>query len=194
LARRTLIVAHPDDELLFAGALLLESANKPDESWQVVVCTHDSGPRRAQLALSMKGLVDRGVNAFGYSLGLADRGLVERDYYTWRDGILSVPLQLDEVVYTHNPRGDYGHPHHVTVAEVVRSMCFPEQVRHFYYDGVTGVGQQDPGTGEIEAVAVTGKKKQLFLEAYEEHYHGICATLPEMSTELFHHCERFVSA
>lgn len=137
---RLLVVAHPDDETIFFGGLLLANARK-GAAWKVICVTDGdadgNGPaRREQFRAAMRAL-----------------GVKDHEHWDFPD-IYEKRLDLDALaarlkalgspreVYTHGVLGEYGHPHHQDVcAGVFRAFgasripiwssaynCFPEKV------------------------------------------------------------------
>lgn len=113
--RAAIVVAHPDDEVIFFGALAVRLAG---EDWDVdVICvTGDfgspwtTGTRRAEFFRACWAL---GAKARMLSLkdekGLLDEAALAR--------ALAERVRWDRYarVLTHGPWGEYGHPHHVQV-------------------------------------------------------------------------------
>jgi LmbE family N-acetylglucosaminyl deacetylase len=110
-----IIVAHPDDELLFGGSALLEEQN-----WKVVCLTNKSNETRK----------------FEFEKSMRDLAVPIFKMYDLKDDINS-PLdtqRLEEIirgelgnknwskVVTHNNIGEYGHPHHKQVHDTVKNI------------------------------------------------------------------------
>jgi LmbE family N-acetylglucosaminyl deacetylase len=113
--RAAIVVAHPDDEVIFFGAL---AARLVDEGWDVdVICVTGqfgspwaTGTRRAEFSRACWAL---GVKA--RMLCLPDeRGPLDEAVLA---GVLAERVRWDQYarVYTHGPWGEYGHLHHVQV-------------------------------------------------------------------------------
>ncbi len=124
---RAVVVAHPDDEALWLSAALAEAA-------RVVFCFGDqfggkksAARRRAVAALKLPGLVSLGLVESGTrklvdwtktrftasGVEIADAGGQARYAANFTALVAALRPQLagcDEVVYTHNPWGEYGHP------------------------------------------------------------------------------------
>lgn len=115
-----IIVAHPDDDAIFAGPYQLASRWI---DWQVVCVTHQAGDERG------RELVDWQARAGGtvHFLGMADDPAdLKRKVSGFSEDEVRLRLEaLDfdpELVLTHDPGGEYGHPHHVTVSRAVLGM------------------------------------------------------------------------
>ena len=121
---KLLIVAHPDDELLWGGMnLLLEPG------WKVVCATHASHPLRYVEFYKTMSF----CNVFEYDMYNADDTYTEdpeesdsmyrgTDFETALDELSRKHWKL---VLTHNANGDYGHQHHATVHRMVMQR-FPD--------------------------------------------------------------------
>ena len=131
--KRILIVAHPDDEILFFSSIL-ENIEK------VIVCFSGSKSKvitdgrealKSQYPLSnIEWLNLDESDVYGASDWkkpvIADRGIrVSRDEVSYRETfdnlieIFKIKLISYDVVYTHNPWGEYGHEEHVSVFNAV---------------------------------------------------------------------------
>jgi LmbE family N-acetylglucosaminyl deacetylase len=125
---KLLIVAHPDDEVLWGGAnLLLEPG------WFVVCSTNASNPIRSkEFYKTMSGCnvtryimydvkdeytEDETVADSLYDGSLFDKGLQDLAKYKWK------------LVLTHNTSGEYGHEHHRKVSRLVTKYF--QNVKYF---------------------------------------------------------------
>jgi hypothetical protein len=102
-SRRALVVAHPDDETLWAGGLVLRHPG----DWTVICC---SIPRRDPIrAWKFFGAV-RALGGRGEIIPFVEPGPTEPL------GHLDL-LDLDgfDLIVTHGPAGEYGHAHHKQV-------------------------------------------------------------------------------
>ena len=109
---KLLIVAHPDDESLWAYEHL-----KHQKGWKVICVTNAKNPVRKQEFINAMNYFKCNYEMWNY---------FDADYcYNWSNHIYQ---DLDEVinqdenvkkVYTHNPNGEYGHIQHIKVNNVV---------------------------------------------------------------------------
>jgi LmbE family N-acetylglucosaminyl deacetylase len=113
-----ILVAHPDDETLFFGGLIM---SRPRERWQVICVTDGNadgqGARRAQqfaeamTALKVKEYAMLGFpDLFEQRLDLTP--LIAKIKSLAQEKKWPTPRQ----VFTHSIIGDYGHPHHQDVS------------------------------------------------------------------------------
>lgn len=154
------LVAHPDDELLFAGALM---ASKPWD-WQTVVLT-------------------AGRPHPGISLGFPDewRILHRHEYLAWRDAVAALELAPD-VVVSHNLMGEYGHPHHMAVHAIAHDLF--GRVWDFYTPAPSSVGPQAKRS-TLWSIPATPAKRERFEAAYPGVYAELAADKPELIGRAF---------
>lgn len=154
------LVAHPDDELIFAGALM---ASKPWD-WTVVVLTG-------------------GRTHPGLSLGFGDewRILHRTEYEAWKAAVAGLDLAPDLVV-THNAMGEYGHPHHMAVHQIAHELF--GKVWDFYTPAPSSVGPQMQRETLWSVPADDGKRDR-FEAAYPGVYAELAADKPEMIARAF---------
>lgn len=108
--RAALVVAHPDDETLWCGGLLLRH---PAIDWTVIAC---SIPRRDP---------ERAWKFYEACAELGAQGRVlpvQETEATQPLGLDLLDLSGFDLVVTHGAAGEYGHPHHRQVHRVVRAM------------------------------------------------------------------------
>lgn len=124
-----MIVAHPDDELLWGGMHLLK------DNYLVVCITCGPNKTRVNEFISvMEATNDRYI-----MLGYPDKTNGQRDNWdTSRDGItedLKAILALKDwnIIVTHNPDGEYGHQHHKMTSSLTTAVV--EDKSKLYYFG-----------------------------------------------------------
>lgn len=118
-----IVVAHPDDETLFAGGLPLRFN---DRSWTIICCSIPRiDPIRAwkfQVACMILGALPKLLPFAESEPNLALPHLEA----------LGNLAEYDTLV-THNEHGDYGHLHHAQVCEYVSAVANGRPVVHFGY-------------------------------------------------------------
>lgn len=145
IRRVAVVVAHPDDETLWAGGLLL---SHPEWSPFVVTLCRGSDPERAPKFLSA---VER-LNAQGIMGDLDDSPYQAPLSATLvRDTILSLlPGRDFDLIITHAPRGEYTrHRRHEEVSRAVRVLWKRGDLRagklwQFAYEDEGGTGSPRP--------------------------------------------------
>lgn len=106
-----LVVAHPDDETIYFGALLLKHRRYP---WHVVCSTDGNADgagarRKAQFERACSRMKVKSLEWLG-----------QADIYAQRLDIGTIETRLralapPQTVFTHGVLGEYGHPHHQDV-------------------------------------------------------------------------------
>lgn len=112
---KVMIVAHPDDELLWGGGHLIE-----DDYLVVCVTRGNDDVRRAEFEAVLAATGDKGL-----ILSYPDKiGHERSDWKLWREDIeadIATVLRYKEweLVVSHNKKGEYGHQQHVMTHESV---------------------------------------------------------------------------
>ena len=116
---KLIIVAHPDDETLWAGAHMAE-----DGYFVVCVTNGNNETRSKEFNNILMASEDKGV-----ILNYPDKTFGERDDWdNVREKIIADLTMIIEgndweVITTHNKDGEYGHQHHIMVNEFVTQIC-----------------------------------------------------------------------
>lgn len=125
-----ILVAHPDDETLFAGGLPIVFE---DRHWTVICC---SIPRRDP------------IRAFKFHDACVMLGALpmllpmpEQEINTPPIGLENLPLDRFDCVVTHNEFGDYGHFHHAYLAQWIDANYKRPYVTFGYRPGALGTEQ-----------------------------------------------------
>lgn len=167
--RRLMIVAHPDDELLWGGKHLLE------EEYLVVSLTGgNNSVRRAEFEAVLAATGDKGL-----ILSYPDKiGRKRSDWGLWRDDIeadIAAILQYKdwELVASHNEKGEYGHPQHVMTHESVAKEYGSTGCRaKLYWFGNYYVDDKVPYDLQEMDKSVYNQKRKL-ARLYESQRHTI---------------------
>jgi LmbE family N-acetylglucosaminyl deacetylase len=110
-----LVISHPDDDAIFAGAL---QAYLSAARWSVVCATYTADDPRGRELLAWQralGTDPERIHFLGFADDREDR---ERQCCSFEGGLTDALAQLrlrPSLVVTHNARGEYDHPHHVAV-------------------------------------------------------------------------------
>ena len=129
---KLMIVAHPDDEILWGGSKLIQ------EDFLVVCITcGKSNPSRVK---EFKSVMDKTGDKY-IMLDYPDKTNGKRnDWSKVKKDILNdlqniYLLKEWKEVVTHNPLGEYGHIHHKMTSEYVTSIVRKERLKYFgkYY-------------------------------------------------------------
>lgn len=143
LEHSTLIVAHPDDEVLWFGSIV-QHVGKIIMAFQEYAAVPGLGQRRAAAIaelpyrnLACLGIPEAGslhradwadpaISEFGLAFGASAAGneaaaRYEANFRALR-AALRPELHPDMTVFTHNPWGEYGHEDHVQVFRVLEGL------------------------------------------------------------------------
>ena len=146
--KNVMVVAHPDDETLW-GWRAFES-----NSW-LVVCVTDCGQARK---LKFQQAV-KGFGAIGICLGLPD--IATRDFnpdereFLIRELTSLIQRDSVEIVVTHGPEGEYGHPIHKSISEVVSRLVPSSKLKYFAF-------QDNPPPTPFSLLLMRGKALQTY--------------------------------
>ena len=128
-----ILVAHPDDELLFTGGAIPVYNTELGRRVEVAYLTYSNTTRRSE---ALNGLWAMGVRHYpvfgGFADNYANTGKVKDAYKNagGKEKVLDWVTELyrrfkPEVVITHAENGEYGHPQHKMVADAAEE-CFTQ--------------------------------------------------------------------
>ena len=127
---RLMIVAHPDDEMLWGGAHLI------DGNYLVVCVTCGVVKERVNEFKSVMAATGSEYIMLGYP----DKTNGQRD--SWDDWREKIAKDIDDIINlkdwksitTHNPDGEYGHQHHKMTSKIVTDVL--DDKDKLYYFGI----------------------------------------------------------
>lgn len=131
-ADKLMIVAHPDDEVLWGGGHLM------DEGYFVVCITDGRNKKRSE---EFEKVISTSGNS-GLILDYPDKIFWKRD--NWSDVYEMIKCDLETIlgykewklIVTHNPNGEYGHQHHRmtsrAVTDVYNEICGPRPELYYF--------------------------------------------------------------
>jgi LmbE family N-acetylglucosaminyl deacetylase len=187
-----LLHAHPDDETIFAGGLLL---NYPDWVWTLVCMTMQSRARLREYEAAVTRFVSAGVN-LGRSVTLQQKDVGQRlgtaDMRRWKHALEALEL-TPSIVFTHNSRGEYGHGHHIALSDMSHQVY--DNVWEFYYPN--GEVPQRRGA-RLNKVRLDNPriwlKREIFESCYRSQSPGLWRDLGAlMAYQFTSGCELFTS-
>jgi LmbE family N-acetylglucosaminyl deacetylase len=165
------IVAHPDDETLWAGGTILMH---PEINWTIMTLCRKSDPDRAPKFLKVANI----LGAKGFMADLDDgpdqKPLEQSDIQ--RTILNTLPVRSFDVIMTHNPKGEYTrHLRHEEVSQAVSGLFKKQDLKagkllfFAYEDG----GKKYPPRPRKDADIVINlpkniwqKKKDIIINSY----------------------------
>ena len=109
--KKLMIVAHPDDELIFGGAELIKYGSE----YKVICLTNKSNEIRSK---EFKTVMEK-LNVGSWEMFDYEDTLYPTQQFNLEDILMS--RQWEKIV-THNPIGEYGHPQHKLVFDIVLNL------------------------------------------------------------------------
>lgn len=125
---KLMIVAHPDDELLWGGAHLIK-----DDYLVVCITCGTRKDRVKEFVNVMNETHDKYI-----MLGYPDKTNGARDNWdTVRADIIKditaiLALKDWELIVTHNPDGEYGHIHHQMTSSITTDLVSNKEILHYF--------------------------------------------------------------
>lgn len=160
------LVAHPDDETIFCGGLMLSF---PEINWTVATVTMQHPRlRRPEFDNSINKLKEFGVNIINSTtLGFLSKNKIlnKRDIPKWEKAIPEFISKVQpDLIITHNRGGDYGHRHHKIISRIINETS--SNVLEFFYPGDRIIPEMHKLTNiyELKLSAKVLKQKNYIME------------------------------
>lgn len=149
------VVAHPDDEVIWMGGLVLRH---PNWQWYVLcLCRSGDADREPRFRLAARALgVREHISDLDDSPVLAP---LTPHLDEIKTRILALAVTDAALVFTHGPGGEYGHPRHVQTSRAISQMVTAGQISgqlvHFAYEQGDGAGWPRPSPDAAVRVRLT---------------------------------------
>lgn len=174
---KIMVVAHPDDELLWGGGHLIE------DDYLVVCIT--CGPNKVRVH-EFQNVMRKTKDAY-VMLGYPDKTNGERDNWNSvkkdiNDDLKKLLSLKDwDLIVTHNPDGEYGHQHHKMTSSFVTALT--ENKKNLYYFGryysKKNIDKHENEMSSLNDKTLTKKNKliglyksQKFIQTTFDHMYG----------------------
>jgi LmbE family N-acetylglucosaminyl deacetylase len=121
-----IVIAHPDDESLFAGGILFRTQHTV--CWHVICMTNESDTRRAdefrRVIIKLSGRMCLGITGemFDVPDGYASETTEDDPRMKRFLATVNKKLETSDVLISHGKTGEYGHDDHKAVYQLCRKM------------------------------------------------------------------------
>lgn len=112
---KIMIVAHPDDELIFGGAELIKN-----KDYRVLCMTNQNNPIRIKEFTELMDELKLSYEILNHPDNMGDKK-VEDEWYNYVEQVLT--KNKVSKIATHNKQGEYGHNFHKAVHNMVTNLC-----------------------------------------------------------------------
>lgn len=171
---KLMIVAHPDDDILWGGAHLIE------DNYLVVCITCGTNKTRVN---EFKQVMSK-TNDKYIMLGYPDKTNGERD--NWNSSKENMMKDLEEIInlkdwdliVVHNPDGEYGHQHHKMASQFVTSLVSDKSKLYYFghYYSKDNIAAHEDEMSSIDGKTLEKKvriiglyKSQSFIQTTFDH-------------------------
>lgn len=167
--KAAVFVAHPDDETIWLGGTIL---TYKDWEWNIFVLS-DCGGRIERLQNIVKSLYQNNgvsnINITCFNFPDSQKvNVVRGQKNDVENEIKKIDLKSHDIIFTHNELGEYGHPQHKLLNEVLMEL-FPDRgIYHFICPAI--YNQKQPFKNHKIVVPITKEileiKERIFNEGY----------------------------
>lgn len=148
---KLMVVAHPDDETMFGGDELIQ-----EEGWKVICITDGDNPVRSKEFTRAMEAFNAEYEIWSYKDAWTEhvnRPSLEQDL------LRALGERSYKKIVTHNLQGEYGHPEHKAVSEVMHNLV----KEHLYVFDIT--------VDEVLEMHILRKKLEIS-EIYKSQLHA----------------------
>jgi LmbE family N-acetylglucosaminyl deacetylase len=149
---KLMIVAHPDDDIFFGGDELIQ-----EKGWKVICITDASDPVRSEEFAQAMQMVEAEFDIWDYKDAWTEhvnRPELEKDLRK------AINEREYKKIVTHNLQGEYGHPEHKAVSEIMHNIVGKDL---FVFD---------LSLDEILPLYILKKKLEIIETAYQSQKHA----------------------
>ena len=117
-----MIVAHADDECIFAGDMIINSINNYNCKWDIMCCVKPDALSLFRIPMFLIDLPNYLPNVRTSMINNEDTGfrnLINNEKMLYQNIVEKVSEQKWDKIYTHGQKGEYGHKHHIQVHNLV---------------------------------------------------------------------------
>lgn len=111
---KVMIVAHPDDEMLWGGMSLINY-----KKWKVVCVTNGNNKKRRNEFITIMNKLNHNYEIWSYEDCFLNYNLSQEIYKDINNLLVDPKIKY---VVTHNVNGEYGHVHHKKIFQVVMNV------------------------------------------------------------------------
>ncbi len=161
--KNLMVVAHPDDDLLFGGTELMK------DDYVVVCVTCGTSETRLKEFKRMMNYFDDEYITLGYP------DLVEGKKSKWTDEYDLITRDIKNIInlkewnkiVTHNPDGEYGHIHHKMTNKIVTSLVDDKSKLYYFNKTYSVKYYKENNISKTLDERMCNKKKELFDKYYK---------------------------
>ena len=112
---KLMIIAHPDDELIFGGAELIKN-----KGYKVICVTNQDDTKRLKEFVGLMKKLNVAYEILNHPDNMNYKN-VKKPYYDYIENII-IESKVSKIT-THNKKGEYGHNFHKAVSKMVTKIC-----------------------------------------------------------------------
>lgn len=161
--KKLMVVAHPDDDLLFGGTELMK------DDYVVVCVTCGTSKTRLKEFKRMMNYFEDEYITLGYPdlvEGKKSEWIDEYDLIT-RDIKNIINLKEWDKIVTHNPDGEYGHIHHMMTNRIVTGLTDDKSKLYYFNKTYSTKYYKENNISKTLDDEMCNKKKELFDKYYK---------------------------
>jgi LmbE family N-acetylglucosaminyl deacetylase len=158
-----MIVAHADDECIFAGDYLIDS----NDSWEIMCIVVPDHMSLFRIAMFLENVTDYlGVKTSMLSYEDTRQNPIKGNVF--KDLLHKITEKKWKKIVTHGPTGEYGHVHHVQVhkevVNIVKALNIVEKL--YVFNPYQEFDAQDPK--KVLEQKISDQKSALFTHTYDD--------------------------